>query len=161
MNMCYFNQIPPNPDNHYSRVLSLKLLKNYESFKITHKQDMLDKTIIQSRSNLILHGQEACRSLLPSADALTASTPLKTGAASAESPTSGSFSSSEMLANGKFPLHASDLESYLDKKTSGARNWCTSASRMITPTLHSTDLCSRSLNSGMPPHGRSARSDAG
>lgn len=65
MNSCYFNVIPENPNNHYSRILNLNLLKNYENIEISNKQETLDKTIIQSRSNLILHRQQSCRTLFP------------------------------------------------------------------------------------------------
>lgn len=64
MNSCYFNEIPENPNNHYSRLLNLNLLKNYENLEIANKQQTLDKSIIQSRSKLILHRQESCKSLL-------------------------------------------------------------------------------------------------
>lgn len=71
MNSCYSNEIPSNPNNHYSRLLNLNLLKNYENVEISNKQLNLDKTIIQSRSNMILHRQESCKSLFSSADAAT------------------------------------------------------------------------------------------
>lgn len=63
MRSCYFNVIPAEPNNHYSRLLSINLFKNYENVEIVNTQDTVDQNIIQDKARTILKRQMSCKSL--------------------------------------------------------------------------------------------------
>lgn len=120
MNSCYFNKIPENSNNHYSRLLNLNLLKNYENVEIANKQQTLDKSIIQTRSKLILHRQESCKSLL------TASLPERPSLVQTNKTASVKSLVATPVNETPFVIHstdypsprASDLENYSEENVS-------------------------------------------
>lgn len=63
MRSCYFNVIPNEPNNHYSRLLNINLFKNYENVEIVNNQNDVDESIIQDRARTILKRQMSCKSL--------------------------------------------------------------------------------------------------
>lgn len=118
MNSCYFNEIPENPNNHYSRLLNLNLLKNYENVEILNKQEMLDKTIMQSRSKLILHRQESCKSLLPGPQTPSSAIQSSTNK-SASVKSLAAIQSPVVIQSTDYPSpRASDLENYSEENVS-------------------------------------------
>lgn len=120
MNSCYFNEIPKNPNNHYSRLLNLNLLKNYENVEISIKRQTLDKTLIQSKSNLILHRQESCISLLQSKDpTVVSTTPLTNLTATVKSLVASPYSKSYVIPSTDYPNpRISELENYSEENVS-------------------------------------------
>lgn len=118
MNSCYSNMIPENPNNHYSRLLNLNLLKNYENIEISNKQEMLDKTIIQSRSKLILNRQQSCNSMFPVQHTPKGSVVASTNK-SASVKSLGACESPVVIQSTDYPSpRASDLENYFEENVS-------------------------------------------
>lgn len=63
MTSCYFNVIPENPNNHYSKLLQVDLLKNFENVQLMNHLNNYDQAIIQERSRMMLNRQMSCKSL--------------------------------------------------------------------------------------------------
>lgn len=63
MRSCYFNVVPDDVNNHYSKLLNINLLKGYENVESSNKQTTLDETISQDKSRSILKRQMSCLSL--------------------------------------------------------------------------------------------------
>lgn len=63
MRSCYFNIIPEEQNNHYSRLLNINLLKNLENVEIVNNQSIVDDSIIQDKSRTIFKRQMSCKSL--------------------------------------------------------------------------------------------------
>lgn len=63
MRSCYFNMIPQDPNNHYTKILNINLLKNFENVEIMNHLNTYDQAIIEDRSRMILHKQMSCKSL--------------------------------------------------------------------------------------------------
>lgn len=63
MRSCYFNIIPDQQNNHYSRLLSINVLKNLENMEIVNNQATVDDNIIQDKSRSLLRRQMSCKSL--------------------------------------------------------------------------------------------------
>lgn len=63
MRSCYFNVIPQEPNNHYSRLLSVNLFKSYENMEAINDQHNVDGSIIQDKSRIILNRQMSYKSL--------------------------------------------------------------------------------------------------
>lgn len=63
MRSCYFNVVPEDINNHYSKLLNINLLKGYENVENANKQTTLDETISQDKSRSILKRQMSCMSL--------------------------------------------------------------------------------------------------
>lgn len=63
MRSCYFNVVPEDINNHYSKLLNINLLKGYENVENSNKQTTLDETIHQYKSRSILKRQMSCMSL--------------------------------------------------------------------------------------------------
>lgn len=63
MRSCYFNIIPGEQNNHYSRLLSINVLKNLENVEMVNHQTTVDQHIIQDKSRSLLKRQMSCKSL--------------------------------------------------------------------------------------------------
>ena len=63
MRSCYFNVIPREINNHYSRLLNVNLFKSYENFDAVNSQHDVDGSIIQDKSRIILNRQMSYKSL--------------------------------------------------------------------------------------------------
>ncbi|GEQ67777.1 hypothetical protein JCM33374_g1442 [Metschnikowia sp. JCM 33374] len=63
MRSCYFNVIPQDPNNHYSRLLNINLFKSYENMDAINDQHDVDGVIIQDKSRIILNRQMSYKSL--------------------------------------------------------------------------------------------------
>lgn len=63
MRSCYFNVVPDDINNHYSKLLNINLFKAYENVENVTKQTNVDETISQDKSRSILKRQMSCKSL--------------------------------------------------------------------------------------------------
>lgn len=63
MRSCYHNIIPDDQNNHYSKLLNINLLKNFENVDIVNRQNSVDDSIIQDKARSILRRQMSCKSL--------------------------------------------------------------------------------------------------
>lgn len=63
MQSCYLNIIPDVSNNHYSKILELNLLKNYECIERFNNQLNLEHSLIKAKSQHILKRQLSLRSL--------------------------------------------------------------------------------------------------
>lgn len=63
MRSCYYNTIPQDTNNHFSRLLSVNLFKNHESVEFVNNQDCVDDSIIQDKNRVIFKRQQSYRSL--------------------------------------------------------------------------------------------------